>query len=678
MKIRNFFILSVMALIVFGGIIGHTANGEYSGQFNYGQAKGKGKDWIQSIKVIKPAYRSKIKGTTKISFKAPGMEFAEAKCWHQPDEAHPGKWGYDAIVMPAKKIDGNQETTFEFPDDQFPHGPITIRIATKNSKGKRDICELQLYNQGGVKWNQGIPNSNPPAAKNLKLIFSDDFNKMPKISRFGIDATYMGHKPPNGSQDFSGWRFSHKDDYPGAHDPYEQMGTWLRIKARAKGADKKKWGSGIFAPVDIDYNGVTATPPFYMECRLTAQSAPGAWPAFWTLTIPNPDIKGCDELDVIEGYGGVGKGNPNDFVGYHCVSHFWGQKDVGKNIKAKGFKTHTRPPMMTLGGKSYWSTTFHTYGIYVDKKDTVYYFDDIEVLRHPSGPVSASTAAYFLVNYAIGGISGWKIDMKRYGNASDMWVDYVRVYGSKALKPKITPKNAFLFDKPVTVKIKSVVPGAKLHYSLDGSDPTASSPLYTGPLSIKKACTVKAIALDQGLEPSQVSTAKVENAWPAKTPVATDPGLVCNYYEGKWMKIPDFKALKPNSTTVETEIAFPKDRAKDHFALQFKGFINVPTSGLYTFFTNSDDGSQLLIDGHLVVNNDGAHGPQEQRGVAGLMKGKHEIEIRFFEASGGESLIVSWQGPGIKKQVIPASILTHTPGAIPKTVIQKKAEVQKD
>ena len=32
------------------------------------------------------------------------------------------------------------------------------------------------------------------------------------------------------------------------------------------------------------------------------------------------------------------------------------------------------------------------------------------------------------VNYAIGGISGWPIDLKRYGNGSDMYVDYIRVY----------------------------------------------------------------------------------------------------------------------------------------------------------------------------------------------------------------------------------------------------------
>ena len=79
-------------------------------------------------------------------------------------------------------------------------------------------------------------------------------------------------------------------------------------------------------------------------------------------------------------------------------------------------------------GNTSWSEAFHTYGLYVDEQDTIYYFDDKEVWRHPTNPVSFSDPHVFLINYAIGGGSGWSIDLKRYGNASDMFVDYVRVF----------------------------------------------------------------------------------------------------------------------------------------------------------------------------------------------------------------------------------------------------------
>jgi len=55
------------------------------------------------------------------------------------------------------------------------------------------------------------------------------------------------------------------------------------------------------------------------------------------------------------------------------------------------------------------------------------------MLRHPTGPVTKSQNTWFLINYAIAGISGWPYDLERYGNESDMWVDWVRVYCGKPL-----------------------------------------------------------------------------------------------------------------------------------------------------------------------------------------------------------------------------------------------------
>ena len=44
---------------------------------------------------------------------------------------------------------------------------------------------------------------------------------------------------------------------------------------------------------------------------------------------------------------------------------------------------------------------------------------------------SIQLQAVFLINYAIGGASGWQIDLERYGNRSNMYVDYVRVFDKK-------------------------------------------------------------------------------------------------------------------------------------------------------------------------------------------------------------------------------------------------------
>ena len=83
----------------------------------------------------------------------------------------------------------------------------------------------------------------------------------------------------------------------------------------------------------------------------------------------------------------------------------------------------------------------------------------------------------------------------------------------------------------------------------------------------------------------------------------------------------------------------------DHFGVRYTGAINIATGGSYTFDTVSDDGSALYIDGTLVVDNDGLHGPAEVFGTVTLAAGTHAIEIRFFESGASEVLQVNVSGP---------------------------------
>ncbi|WP_081886098.1 family 16 glycosylhydrolase [Haloferula sp. BvORR071] len=397
-------------------------------EFNQGQDRG-GAEWVQAIAVSTPAPRSEVKGDVEVKFKAKGMVAAKALCWQQPTKEQPGEWGHDENLTPNGITLGDSgEGSFIFPAERFPNGPANVRIFAESKEGKKDIYELQLFNLGGVKWNQGIPKKDPPAAKGLKQVYADDFNGPLSISNDGRGSRYASHKPRFG--DFSGWQFS---DVLGEGKPFSQTGTWLKIAARKDDASPKG-RSGIISSVNMDGKGFWAKPPAYLECRFTAQSAPGTWPAFWTITGLDQGSNG-DELDIIEAYGGNGSGHPNH-PGYSIVTHPWGQK--GSDGKEKPHP-NTVVKMMDLGGKSYWSTTFHTYAVSIGLDDTVYYFDDIEVFRHPSNPVSKENPHCFLINYAIGGISGWPIDLERYGNGSDMYVDYVRVYAKEAIPDHVLP-----------------------------------------------------------------------------------------------------------------------------------------------------------------------------------------------------------------------------------------------
>jgi hypothetical protein len=148
---------------------------------------------------------------------------------------------------------------------------------------------------------------------------------------------------------------------------------------------------------------------------------------------------------------------------------------------------------------------------------------------------------------------------------------------------------------------------------------------------------------------------------PAVNPDNTVNGIDYKYYEGSsYNVVPDFSTLTPLKTGSASDFDITLANKSEVFAFNFTGYINVPSDGQYTFYTSSDDGSLLYIDGTLVVNNDQIHGIQERSGVIGLKAGKHAISVGFFQQYQGKVLTVSYAGPGIAKQVIPASSLFRT------------------
>ncbi|AYB35114.1 carbohydrate-binding protein [Chryseolinea soli] len=138
-------------------------------------------------------------------------------------------------------------------------------------------------------------------------------------------------------------------------------------------------------------------------------------------------------------------------------------------------------------------------------------------------------------------------------------------------------------------------------------------------------------------------------------PASTVNGLNYAYYEGTFTALPNFTALTPVASGNVANVDLTPRRREDDYAFRFTGYINVPADGTYTFYTSSDDGSRLQIGTTTVVNNDGLHSTQEASGAIGLRTGKHAITIMFFEHLGGAALTTSYSGPGIAKQLIPAS-----------------------
>jgi autotransporter-associated beta strand protein len=73
------------------------------------------------------------------------------------------------------------------------------------------------------------------------------------------------------------------------------------------------------------------------------------------------------------------------------------------------------------------------------------------------------------------------------------------------------------------------------------------------------------------------------------------------------------------------------------FGADITGTIRAPAAGTYSFTLGSDDGSQLYIDGNLVIDNGGERNFTDTTHTVTLTAGTHSLEVQFFENGTGAS-----------------------------------------
>jgi hexosaminidase len=220
-------------------------------------------------------------------------------------------------------------------------------------------------------------------------------------------------------------------------------------------------------------------------------------------------------------------------------------------------------------------------------------------------------------------------------------------------------RESFLHKTAVELWLRN--PNADIVYTTDGTEPTRSSKRYTAPIRIDSTVTIRARSvLPNGQRSVVVSKRykKLSTYKRAANPTIAQQGLKCDYYAGHWTKLPDFSQLKPVRASIvpKMNLAWVAD-VKQDFALRFTGFIRIPHTDVYSFFTHSDDGSRLTIADQVVVDNDGVHGMAEKSGEIALGAGWHPIELVYFQGGGGLGLRVGFTGAGFDRMLIPADIL---------------------
>ncbi|WP_157817686.1 DUF1800 family protein [Candidatus Thiodictyon syntrophicum] len=134
-------------------------------------------------------------------------------------------------------------------------------------------------------------------------------------------------------------------------------------------------------------------------------------------------------------------------------------------------------------------------------------------------------------------------------------------------------------------------------------------------------------------------------------------GIQYAYYEGAFKVLPDFGSLTPVATGTLPGFTLEPRRRNDRYAFRFSGYIDIPEYGYYSFYTTSDDGSRLSIGGRVVVDNDGLHSARERSGRIGLERGRHQIQVDFFERDGDDTLSVHYAGPRFGRTPVTPAVL---------------------
>ena len=224
--------------------------------------------------------------------------------------------------------------------------------------------------------------------------------------------------------------------------------------------------------------------------------------------------------------------------------------------------------------------------------------------------------------------------------------------------PKIDDSVNLFIDK-IEIPITSDRKNVQIRFTIDGTIPTIKSPVAKGKITLTDCALVSARCFRKGKPVSGTSTATFTKDVPEKAVKAENisAGLKFSYYEGNWDKLPNFSELTSKKQgTIENFLLTPRIE-NEYFGLEFTGYIKIPEDAVYTFYTDSDDGSQLFIGDKLVVNNDGLHGTAQKKGLIPLSAGFHPIRIKYFNKTGGLELKVYIEGSGMKKQLIQNEML---------------------
>src|SRR5436189_4037209 len=146
--------------------------------------------------------------------------------------------------------------------------------------------------------------------------------------------------------------------------------------------------------------------------------------------------------------------------------------------------------------------------------------------------------------------------------------------------------------------------------------------------------------------------------------ITNGAGLLGQYYNNV-----DFTAfvLQRTDATVNFDWGTGSPNAgigTDTFSVRWSGYVAPRYSQTYTFYTTSDDGVRLWVNGQLVVDSWIDQSPTTHSGTMGLTADTlYEIQMDYYENSSGAVAKLLWSSASQAQEIVPqVRLYPPTPG----------------
>ncbi|CAN5163226.1 hypothetical protein BH20ACI2_BH20ACI2_11780 [soil metagenome] len=199
--------------------------------------------------------------------------------------------------------------------------------------------------------------------------------------------------------------------------------------------------------------------------------------------------------------------------------------------------------------------------------------------------------------------------------------------------------------------IRSEIPGAKVHFTVDGSTPTEKSELipsrfvanpdHGGVLTLKTI-----VVLPNGRKSAVYAATFVRGKLrEADKTDATRPGLAYEFFILRGDLSGEGERITGSTRSTALNQFAQRSDLKKPFAVTFEGYFRVPEEGIYEFQVDSTWDSTVVLGDQKIIDDAGTKDRKIRSAIVPLRAGLHKMSLRYNHRGGDHSFRLRW---GIK------------------------------